>query len=84
VGVGVGTGVEVALPDNWTRSSTLFAAAFLELNSYPSLLALSIASDKNDPLAEATVEVRSTSFQTEITPPGVKVVIGAPVAGLLP
>jgi hypothetical protein len=59
-------------------------AASLELNSYPSLLALSIATERTEPAAEATVEVRSTSTQTEITPPGVKLVIVAPFGGAFP
>jgi hypothetical protein len=50
----------------------------LELNSYPSVLALSIATEKSEPAAAATVGVTSTSTQTDITPPGVKLVIVAP------
>jgi hypothetical protein len=59
------------------------SAASLELNSNPSLLALVIASERVEPAAAATVEVRSTSFQTEITPPGTNVLIVAPLGGAL-
>ena len=84
VGVAVDVGVAVAVepPLTWTTSCTLLDAASSELKSYPSLLALSIASERSDPDA-ATVEVRSTSSQTDFVVPGVNVVIVAPFGGRL-
>jgi len=84
VGAGVDVGVEVEAPAVWTTNWTLLDAASSELNSYPSLLALSIASERNEPALAATVEVRSASVQTEIAPPGVKVCTVAPFVGAFP
>src|SRR3990172_1911715 len=80
VGVGVDVGVAVAVepPPTWTTSCTLLDAASSELKSYPSLLVLSIASERSEPDAAATAEGRSTSSQTDLAVPGVNMTIVAP------
>jgi hypothetical protein len=77
VEVGGNVGVDVGSPTVWTTNSTLFVAASSELNWYPSLLALSIASEMDEPAPAATAEVTSTSAQNEIAAPGVNVRIVA-------
>jgi hypothetical protein len=90
VGVGdgdavlLGVGVPVAPSATWTTSSTLFVVASLELKWYPSVCVVSSARERIEPPEAATVELRSTSAQTELAAPGVKVVITAPFAGALP
>jgi len=86
VGVGDGVGVGVAPPEPWvdcTTSCNWLLAASEELKSNPSEPVFSRASVINDPAFAATAEVMSTSLQTALPVPGVKLVIVAPFAGRL-
>ena len=83
VALGVAVGVGPGVPASWTASCTLLEAASSELNSKPSLLVLSIASERNEPRFAATVEVRSASAQKPTAAPGVNVARVDPLAGLL-
>jgi hypothetical protein len=83
-GEAVAVGVGPTLPASWMSRCTSLDADSSELKLKPSLLGVSIAIDKNVPSLDATSDVRLTSFQLLMGPPGEKVVIRAPFGGALP
>ena len=87
VGVGDGAGRAVGVgkpaPVNWITSSGRFAPASSELKSYPSELEVSIAKDLKEPTAGAIAAVTSTSLQTPVAEPCVKLANVPPSAGRL-